>query len=201
MLSRFSCKQPRAIQVDINHLPPSLILVVLRFDIIHNTSRCDKAVNLAKVSDDVCPSAFDARFRRYVAGVRLKGGDRITGSCSAEVRGYVSDGVAASREGEVNAGAVGALAHILGKILIRGLYPLAPDKAKPVRNSLPSPRAALGIPSVSQSGRGSQGLRTRLLDCFTSADAHFFIATKGLFSPTHVFPSNENTGSVLTPRF
>lgn len=88
---RLSREQPCAIEIHINHLPPPLILVVLRFNIIHNASRGDKAVHFAKVLDDVRPSTLDARLGRYVAGVGLEGGDEMIGGGGTEVCGYVSD--------------------------------------------------------------------------------------------------------------
>lgn len=111
ILPRLPRKQETPMQINIKHLPPPVISILLGRYIIHNTGRRKHDINLPKIRENQGPRVPDLRLGRNVACVgaqlwRIPFGSGSGGGCSNALAD-LSDGCLAGWERQVDAGASG----------------------------------------------------------------------------------------------
>lgn len=69
MPPRLPRPEPRPVKIDIEHLPPSLVLVILGLNVVYDPCCGDQDVHLPEILYDLRKSRFYGRFVGYVARI------------------------------------------------------------------------------------------------------------------------------------
>lgn len=96
-------KEPCAIKVDVQHLPPTGKIIVLGLNVVDDSSSRDKDINLAKVLHNLVPRFCHIRFDCCVTRICSQIAFSIGGP--SNMFGNMVDGLLASRKGEVDTSA------------------------------------------------------------------------------------------------